>query len=113
MSSLPPTPSLPLPSLSPSRRSKTIALILSVLFGFLGGDWFYLSISAPMYITIGLVKMMLSVLFVVSFLMLVKKLSTTIITTYVLLITLLVWYITDIVRIVVGTFKDGLGQPLV
>lgn len=69
------------------RRDKVTAFIVSLLFGYLGVDWFYLARGSPKYNGLGVLK-----LFTLG--------------------GIGVWYIIDIIRIGIDDFDDGDGVGL-
>ncbi len=66
------------------QRSQLVALILSLVLGFFGIDWYYLSCSNPWYIIAGILK-------------------------FITLGGFGLWYLIDWIRVLAGVFPDGNG----
>jgi hypothetical protein len=107
-------------SCSYKQRSKTVAVLVSVYFGILGIDWFYLSRENSGYIMLGILKLLISCgccsgwpLLVLGTYRLsgVKIISGYIISILFSLISF-TWWITDWARILANKFPDGNGIEL-
>ena len=105
-------------------KTKRSGFVISLLLGFLGGDWFYLSKGNFNYILTGFTKMILAFVGTILplFLSCVYNIQSdgSRITLFVLLSSLIVlittgnciWWIIDWVRILTDLFKDGNGYGL-
>ncbi len=102
------------------QRSKTIAVLISVYFGILGVDWFYLCRGNNGYIITGIIKLFIScgccsgwpLLIVVTYRF--SRLTITIGYVISILFSLVsfTWWITDWARILANKFPDGNGVEL-
>jgi hypothetical protein len=104
------------------------AILLSTLLGFSGADWFYLSKGDTLYVCVGLLKLGLVIFNILVFPMgyFVQEPETLggeeVVDRYIIiklgfwLTTLLigfVWWLTDWIRIIAGSFTSSDGNPLV
>ena len=95
------------------QRSKSIALVVSILLGGLGVDWFVLARGSGSYILAGIIKMLMSSGCCAVASLLKRNGEMALCWNIVLGIASLVWWIVDWVRILVDRFPDGNGAPLV
>ena len=115
------------------QKEKLTAFLLSLIIGSTGADWYYLNAGNPVYVLIGVVKCMMSIIGVVAKIQGKKKIQQVIIhrvfgnkldgrtnlkLVFIVLGILLLgvvnfsWWLADWVRILMNTFIDGSGQPL-
>ena len=102
------------------QKEKTTAYWLSLLLGFLGADWFYLSNGNGGYIAAGIFKLLFGIfgnifpcVLLVEAKIKKKQLSRKmglIVCSFA--ITIIIWCVVDLIRIRVNKFNDGNGIPL-
>lgn len=101
-------------------RQKDMARFYAILTGWLGGDWYYMSLGNPFYIMVGLCKLLNSVL-LIHFADVLRRYDLTypqkqtykMLTMFYLLLTIGLWWY-DIIRITAGlcNFRDSNGYCL-
>ena len=106
------------------QRKKIYAFILSLFLGIFGADWFYLAVWNNIYFIVGILKLLAGIFAIlfpcfICFTGCVKADSGKIIgflcvVLLIIFITIgnIVWWLADVIRILVDTFKDGNGQNL-
>ena len=77
------------------KKSKLAAFILSIVFGYLGVDWFYLSVGQAGYIFAGVIKVIMNIVCI-----------------FCCCPCGVIWYFVDIIRILADLFPDGNNVPL-
>ena len=77
------------------KKSKLTAFILSIVFGYLGVDWFYLSVGQAGYIFAGVIKVIINIACI-----------------FCCCPCGVIWYFVDIIRILADLFPDGNNVPL-
>lgn len=102
------------------QRKKLTAFLLSFFVGVFGIDWFVLSRSNSGYIIAGIIKLIITLICVISWPITIRRfskkdssvLSISNIISVLLSLTTFIWWLTDWIRVLAGVFKDGNGAPL-
>ena len=95
------------------QRSKTIALIVSILLGSLGIDWFELSHGNGNYIFAGIMKLLVSSgCIVIPLVMSEKGRMLLVLCQPICALAGSIWWIVDWARILADSFPDGNSVPL-
>ncbi|CAF0867161.1 unnamed protein product [Adineta steineri] len=100
------------------QSSKILALILSFVMGFIGADWFILSRKDSLYILCGILKILLSAGCCIWNPLAARSKSRTATTaasclSVTLTLISFVWWFVDWIRILLNSFPDGNGAPLI
>merc|ERR1719234_2078640 len=100
-----------------AKREKLYALILSVVLGIFGADWFYLCVTSTTYIVVGVIKLVFCGIggVLCGFAACTCDINFKNFKDLVALLAGLVifaWWIGDWVRILLDAFPDGMGRPL-